>query len=552
MISDRNGARLRMLSRAVLVWVVLAAPVAFCQLQGGEVTGTIKNPDGVPVPDAVVVLSSEDSGIGPVRGTTNATGRYALCGVPFGSYKLGANAPGYQDAEPKLVIVSSAVRSLDLTLIPLSKSAHPQSVKPEFRGDSQKGPAFSSAGIRGTIAPSGYSTGLSGEETAQVKQNVSEVGIELFAELVPQTSANCSREPALVRAVREQPRGFGPNRDLGLFYLGNRDFDRSVQYLRAAHMASPEDEKSSRDLAVALLGASRHADAIAILEHLALTQPKKASILRLLAMAHEQARDAEKAKSAYREAAALDAGVENQFYCGMGLIRLGAAADASDLFVAAETSHPESAQLWMGLGVAQELLEEKSPAVQSMLRAVEKDPEYFPPYSFLADMADSVPGSQGEIRKRLAEFVVAHPESSEAHLDYGLGLWKQSRSDPAAGSSDEIVAQLKAAIEKDPRVERAHFALGQVYADITDLAGAEREFRAALELEHDNAQAHYRLAQVYRRQGKTEMASEEIEKFRLLHGNPGEDTVLPPLSLGGLSYPIKRSSEAGQCPPKGK
>jgi tetratricopeptide (TPR) repeat protein len=207
----------------------------------------------------------------------------------------------------------------------------------------------------------------------------------------------------------------------------------------------------------------------------------------------------------------------------------------------------------MGLGVAQEVLEQKGAAVQSMLRAVEKDPAYFPTYSFLADMADSGPGTQAAIRRRLAEFVVTHPESAESHFDYALGLWKQSRRDPGAGSRDEIIAQLKAAIERDPRSEKAHFTLGQVYADMADLAGAEREFRAALEIEPGNAQAHYHLSQVYRRQGKNEMANEEIEKFRSLRGNPGDDPVSPPISLRRLSYPaIQRASEAGRCPPRGR
>ena len=557
MISDRECVKRRLLRDAVSTSIVFAAAIVLCQTgqRAGQIAGTIKDPDGGVIPKALVVLSSHDVGMAQMRGTADAAGRFAFSNIPYGTYELSVSAPGYREPEPRLVIVTSPMRVLDLTMIPLRRLTTPENGgDANLQKESRQTPAFSPAGVRGTTAPSGYSTGLSSEETSQVNHSLNQLGIEIFAALVPEASAiSCNQEPTLLRAVESDPRAFGPNRDLGLFYLGHGDLNHSIQYLQAAHLASPEDENTSRDLSVALLVVGRDADAIAILEPLARREHKEPALLKVLAMAYEAAGNAEKSKSAYRQAAALDDGAANQFDCGMGLIRLGAAEEARNLLTAAASAHPESARLWMGLGVAEDILEHKAPAVQRLLRAVEIDPEYFPPYSLLADLSDSVPGTQGEIRNRIAEFVVAHRESSVAHFDFALALWKQSRSDAAVGSKAEIVAQLKAALERDPKLTRAHFILGEIYADAADLAGAEKELRAALASEPDNAQTHYRLSQVYRREGKSELAGEEIEKFRSLHGKLGEDATTPLLNLRQLAYGQAQSiSGGGSCPPMGK
>ena len=542
---------------AVFLSMALVAAAAFSQntQSAGNITGTIKESGGKVVTNGVVVLSSPDTGIEQKRVAADAAGTYALLNVQYGTYKLGASASGYRETEPRLIILNSSVRTFDLILIPSERSAGPETDAGVARQKDSKQPlAFSPAGIRGTIAPSGYSTGLSSEETAQVTHNLSDLGSGLLASLIPAASVlGCDQEPGLLRAVQGNPQDFGPNRALGLFYLSHGEVNRSIQYLQAAHGTRPEDEKNSRDLAVALLEAARDSDAVTILEPLAQTLHKGPTILKLLAMAYEGQNNAEKSKSAFQEAATLDASAENQFDCGMGLIQLGATEEARSLFSASTSVHPESARLWMGLGIAEDLLEHKASAAQALLRAVEKEPGYFSPYSFLADLSGSVSGTDAEIRKRIAELVVAHSENAAAHFYYALALWKQSGRSGATGDSAEIVTQLRAALEKDPKLARAHFILGEVEADSSDLTNAEKEFQDTVELEPADAEAHYRLAQVYRREGRTELASVEIGKFRSLHGKPQEDGISLKMILRKPSYDqLQQSSAGGNCPPTEK
>ena len=557
----RESETKRIVRGAVLLAIAIVATVLFSQTgQGAEkiagtIQGNVSESGGGVVPNVVVMLLSPDTGIEQKRARADAAGTYALVNVPYGTYTLSASAPGYHAADPRLIILNSPVRTVDMALTRLDLSMGPQADDDAARQRDSKPPlSFSPAGIRGTIAPSGYSTGLSSEETARASRNVIAIGNDFLASLVTAADApGCDREPDLLRAAQGKPHDFGSNRALGLFYLGHGKVDRSVQYLQAAHAAWPEEEKNSRDLAVALLAADRYSDAVAILEPLAHAQHKSPTTLKLLAMAYEGLGNAERSKSAYQEAAVVDPSIENQFDCGLGLIRLGATEEARGLFSASTSTHPESARLWMGLGIAEDLLEYKDSATRSLLRAVEKDPGYFPPYSFLADLSGSVSSADGEIRTRLAEFAATHPENAPAHFNYALAMWKQSGRDGNGKDLDEIVAQLKATLERAPELARAHFLLGEIDANRSDLSNAEVEFRNAVTLEPENAEAHYRLAQVYRREDRKELAAEEINRFRSLHAKPQETGISIKTSLHRSEFDqLQRNSPEGPCSPTGK
>lgn len=545
----------RMCTRCFLMlWVMLAATVVFCQTneRTGQIVGAIKDAEGRGVANATVILVSQSTGLELKREAADANGSYVIANLKYGTYELSASAQGYAQSKPRLVILTSSARTVDLIL---ESQQHGTVLGPagdaKRANESKQAPAFSSAGIRGTIAPSGYSTGLSNEEAAQVNQKVSELGANTLAGLIPEVRVvPCNQEPSLLQAVKADSSAFGPNRELGLFYLGHGEFNKGIPYLEAAHAAAPGDDKNSQDLAAALLAASRGSEAIAILKPLSARQSGNPVIARLLAAAYEAAGNSEEAKSVYLQAARLDAGIENQFESGMGLIRSGALGEARTLFSAATTAHSESAQLWMGLGIAEDLLEHKAAAVHALINAVDREPGYIAPYSFLADLAGSVPESDAGIHDRLARLLITQPENATGHFDYALALWKQHRGESSPNSRAEIVEQLKVALDKNPQLARARFLLGQVYADAADLTGAEQELRAAVELEPGNAAAHYRLSQVYRRQGRMELANTEMSRFRALHGSSDGDGILPP-SVGagfGLRQSLPRSSVVS-CPP---
>jgi outer membrane receptor protein involved in Fe transport len=81
----------------VLVALVVADSRALAQgVTGSAVTGTVRDPDGAPVPEASVQL--RDPATGQIFNTvTDSSGRYFIDNVPpGGSYVLAATAPGYE------------------------------------------------------------------------------------------------------------------------------------------------------------------------------------------------------------------------------------------------------------------------------------------------------------------------------------------------------------------------------------------------------------------------------------------------------------------------
>ena len=384
-------------------------------------------------------------------------------------------------------------------------------------------PAFSASGVQGNTSPSGYSTGVSNEEAAAVGKGVDDLNHELLSGFVPDWHVeDCSRESGLVTAAKADPKAFEANYALGVFYLERGEFARSVEYLESARGAEPGDINNSRALALALLGTKRNPEAINLLEGVTRGANQDPATLRLLALAYQLSGEQQKARETYqRVLAAAPGNIDNVFSSGIGLISVGVPDQAAELFTSATVAHPNEAKLWVGLGIAQDMARRKVDAIQSLLRAITIDPDYVPPYFFLAGLADASPERAVEIRKRLAEYVVAHPTSAEGHYDYALALWRQHRTDPVAGWNNEIESQLKLALASDPTMAQAHYQLGVLYADSNDFLRAESELQQAVKMEPDNAEAHYRLAQAYKRSQNTELANAEMSRFLALHGVEG-------------------------------
>ena len=546
-----TGIRLRRCR--LLLLLVFVAVGASCQTanRSGQVAGTVKDSNGQLIQGATVFLSVEGQ-TGTFKSTiTDANGRYAITDLPFGAYRLSVSAPGFATQEPKSITIQTPAETVDFTVVSLAgkQGAFGLSAQNSEPGKS-KPPIFTAAGIEGTTAPTGYSTGLSREETSVVMHSVDNLDHELLSGFVPEQGAqNCSQEPELLKAVENKPRAFGPNHALGVFYLGHGEFTRSIQFLKAANEASPSDVLNTRALALAYLGAKQNSGAVALLEKSVNQAKPDPALLRLLAIAYQEMGNPQKSVAAYEQSAQLDLGIQNQFDCGIGLIGAGAPAEAAELFAAATASHPQSARLWMGLGVAQDLQQKKLDAIHSLLRAIDVDPEYLPSYSFLAGLADAAPESEAQIRRRLAMLVVTHPESAAAHYDYALALWKQNATNPGSASVAEVKSQLELALAKEPQMARAHFQLGIVYSDTGDYRNAESELQQAVKLEPYNAGAHYRLAQVYRRNGKSQLASAEIKEFLALRGVPGRDENSPETDLqqlgSHLSQQLRRAAPCG-------
>lgn len=98
-----------------LLCVALLAGTAMAQYRAG-IQGIINDPQGAPVPEATVTITNQETNV--IRAaSTNASGGYAITGLPPGSYSVSVEKEGFARQVLEAVVVSAEqVRSLNLEL----------------------------------------------------------------------------------------------------------------------------------------------------------------------------------------------------------------------------------------------------------------------------------------------------------------------------------------------------------------------------------------------------------------------------------------------------
>ena len=405
-------------------------------------------------------------------------------------------------------------------------------------------PTFHAAGIQGTIAPSGYSDGASEEQARQVASLIVDLQAANYADQsLSGEKLPCDRQAELLHASLEQPDSFEVNSRLGLFYLQHGRPGLSVKYLSAAKQKHASDPAVARDLAMAEIEAHDYAAAGRQASQLLQRNPSDAFAHQLQGSVEAAAGQPEAALAEYKLSATLDPGANNAFSAGLSMMALGFFVDAEKLFAAATATHPNSVNLWLGMGIVNILEANHAQAVKSLLRAAALDPSNGLAPTLLATLTPSAEQDaslQPEILPVIEAFAAAHPEQAIAHYDYALALSKASHGTSDGQVGVQMETELKLAITEQPQFAAAHFQLGIVYEHAADLPSAINEFSRAVTLEPDVAEWRYRLARAFHQAGQNQSAELEMVKFKQLAANrdAGKDVSaklldgLPPELLG--------------------
>ena len=113
------------------------------------------------------------------------------------------------------------------------------------------------------------------------------------------------------------------------------------------------------------------------------------------------------------------------------------------------------------------------------------------------------------------------------------------------GDRAGAVAALERVLAQDPRRTQAYCHLGHLLVDASDIDGAEKVFRQALDLEGNNVEAYYGLGRVYRRRNKERLKAIQYFRIALAH-NPKHAEALYELAMTQLDlddYDAKGSFE---------
>ena len=241
-----------------------------------------------------------------------------------------------------------------------------------------------------------------------------------------------------------------------------------------------------------------------VMSSLALYYAESGNVLKA---AEAQARYAELAP---KDSAAWERAESMYFSAAQPLLQQSKFGEAAAIFVAGTARLKDSAQLFLGLGVAYYGLRRFDDAAAAFTKTIAIAPEISQPYVFLGRFLDQIPARVPGLMKTFIEFEKANPSLATGYFLHAKALNVQSTEPETAKL---LLEKALSIVESDGP---SHFELGSVLDRLRQYPEAAKEFERAAELVPNDPPTHYRLARVYERLGKTEAAKAEWERHAVL------------------------------------
>jgi tetratricopeptide (TPR) repeat protein len=521
--------------------VVLALVIGAAGDELGTLTisGFVRDAEGKAVAGAKVILTNEDPPPVSIQTASGAAGEYQFNALRPGRYQLTTELSGFAPSKPVNVVVgpSAPAQKVDLSLTrvrsdPAAKTS--SDARPPLK--------FEAAGVRGLIDPGGYSAPANAAAASGLVQGIADIkragnGSDSAAGNWP-----CGLEPELRKAAAATPDNAEANRRMGQFYVAHGQPAKAIPFLERARQLNPQEPATGRDLALAWLGTGQF-DAARDLLNFQAKQESSAEVHRLLARAEEGSGMFQEASREYQLAAKLEPAEENLFGVGYELILAGLPQEAARAFEAGLQPFPRSGTLLIGFGTAQFLEGRSAEAVHSFLQAADLNPADPGPYPFLAGTFGISGAEIDRVRGSFKRYLELAPDNAEASYFYALTLsYGSARSSDGADLSS-AEALLKRALVLDPKLAKAHFQLGTLYAQRGAYQNAVTEYEDTIRLAPDLREAHYRLAGAYRQTGRNELAAREMKLFEDMRAQETSDREDARISIEQFLSVINRPGD---------
>jgi tetratricopeptide (TPR) repeat protein len=298
--------------------------------------------------------------------------------------------------------------------------------------------------------------------------------------------------------------------DLGAVLIEKRDYAAAIPPLRHALELDPDFEGGNRLLGYALLAQGFATEAIPHLE--------KAHEDDVVGIALYEAGQLQEASNVLQKAVARNPNdPELLYYYGRvsGLL-------SKQVFDELQARFPDSARSHEMMAQDYAALRDVPAAEHEFLEALRLRPQTAGLHLELGELyARAQDWNKGEEQFRLETEL--QPGSAEAFYRLGeslLQLGKFNEARAALVHSDQLKSDMPETL----------YMLGKAAAATGDNPLAQTSWTHVLKLENDTplaAQAHFGLAGIYRKQGKTADADREMEQFRKLQGNTGQEDQSP-------------------------
>ena len=303
--------------------------------------------------------------------------------------------------------------------------------------------------------------------------------------------------PPLQKFIAEKPDVAFAHFQLAYAYTALKRPDDARQEYERSIALDPKMPEAQLNLGVLLLE-RQPAAAVAVLRRAVELLPSESRPRYLLGLAQERSGDFSGAAESFAGATRLDPkDLASLTRLGQVLLRLGKSADAEGKFRAALELQPNSPEALQGL--AQSLDQQKKPQAVDAYR------------NYLAAEPDDKAA-----RLRLVHLLVEQQKYDEAVAENA----KDNAGQPATVDDlklradieinqkklDEAITTLRRAIALAPNDAQLHGGLGRIYLEKRQFADAEKELKAALELDRNNLAYWKDLSSTYYLAGNCQAA----------------------------------------------
>lgn len=203
-------------------------------------------------------------------------------------------------------------------------------------------------------------------------------------------------------------------------------------------------------------------------------------------------------------------------------VLLGDYADADKWLTRVVREAPTDAEAWYFLGRARYNENRFADAISAYQQGLKLEPKSVKAednlglaYQGLDRVNDAIAAFETAISWQ-ADAAVRNPDP---YINLGAILIEQNRPAEAVKYLDQALAIPPESYRAQGMEElrpRAHEHLSKAYSRLSQLPKAENELEKALELTPNDAHLHYELAQIYQREGLSEKAKSEFDRYTAL------------------------------------
>jgi tetratricopeptide (TPR) repeat protein len=171
---------------------------------------------------------------------------------------------------------------------------------------------------------------------------------------------------------------------------------------------------------------------------------------------------------------------------------------------------PNSARLWLALGIAQLTYGQNVEAENSFKRSLAVDAKLVPALAYLG-MTYSERGAYDKAVSFYEQAIALNPQLAALHYLIADTLLKTSNAD-----ANRAEKYLKRATEIDPNLAAAYLTWGRLYVRSNRYTEAAPLLERAVSLQPELVEAHYQLSRVLVKLKRTDEANRELAIFKQL------------------------------------